>query len=188
MARINVEVDDRIYDKYYEHYESEDKYATFSQFLRTAMENQKRCDDLGKTAFPTESNTQPQTNTNQDVKEEIENLKGQLNKAIKSLDNSITQIQVDLQDDEDELVLSSLMGRFHDVLPRVNQHMVENFEVNLQGTSIEDLQAKAIDQGKISSDISEAKTRQALSKLENDVSTVESYVTDEGERHYYEVK
>lgn len=188
MARINVEVDDRIQEKYYQHYEESDKYATFSQFLRTAMDNQKKCDDLGKTAFPTEGVGKYQNQSSKDIENEIQDLKNQLNKSIKALNNSMTQIQLEMQGTDDDMLLSSMMNVFHDELPRVNNKMKELLEVNLKGTSIDELVDKAIRKGNLDADLSEADARKALSKLENDVSTVESYVTDEGIRHYYEVK
>lgn len=179
MTRLNAEIEDDTYEKWAQHARDGDKYANLSHLVRVAVANQIEYDNEFDKPFNAIHKSES------GVTDEIEDLKEDLNRTLISLQNDINQIQVESEGTSNENLLSNLMSEFHDIVPRKSKQEVESG--NVVETRVDEIINDAKSKGKISRDIKDIDARKALTKLAEDIPTVESYVDEEtGERHFYE--
>lgn len=178
MTRLNAEIKDEVYQKWKEHANGGDRYANLTHLVRTAVDNQIHYDQNYDSAF-TEA-----TKGSGDIKEELDDLKEELNKTLVSLQSDINQLQIQAEGTEDDALLSNLMSEFHDLLTLTTEERIRSGEAN--GTSVNQLSTQLRTETGLGQDIREIDVRKALEELSMSIPTVESFVDENGTRHYYE--
>jgi hypothetical protein len=172
MTRLNAEIDDDVYDKWSSHSQDGDKYSNLSHLIRVAVTNQIKYDNNYGNPFG------EATESDDNIEDELGELKADLNKTLESFQNDIQGLKVELKGTDDDQLLSNLMTGLHDRLVVTTREDVE--AGNVSGTTVEEIQKQA------GSDIDELDIRKSLSKLVQDIPTVESFVDEDNTRHYYE--
>lgn len=178
MVRINVEVEEDTREDWKKHKDNTNKYATVSQLVRTAVENQIEYDrEYGEPFNEVTAGSAGNTD------EAIDELKEDLNETLISLKSDINQLQVQMEGTDDDTLLSNLMSEFHDILPRIP---ASDFDPQQHSNAhIDEIIAEARKSGDLTTDTRDIDARKALEQLSETVPTVES-VRIEGERYYFE--
>lgn len=171
MTRLNAEIDDDVYDKWRTHAQDGDKYANLSHLIRVAVANQIEYDNHYQSPFG------EATDSEGSIEDELDELKADLNKTLEGFQNDIQGLKVELKGSDDEEFLSNLVSQLHDTLVVTTKEQVKS---GIQGTTVDEIHRE------LNCDVSEVDLRKALSKLQEDIPTVESFVDENNTRYYYE--
>ena len=178
MTRLNAEIEDDVYEKWQEHSAEGDRYANLSHLIRVAIENQIQYD---------QNYDQPFTEVTKGgggIEDELEEFKDEMNKTLISLQNDLNQIQVQASGTDDDTLLSNLMSEFHDLMTLTTEEEIRSG--NSGGTSVDELVTQLRRETGVGQDMREIDARKALEELSESIPTVESFVDEEGTRHYFE--
>lgn len=178
MTRLNAEIEDDVYQKWKDHANGGDRYANLTHLVRVAVENQIHYDDNYDEPF-TEV-----TKGGGGIEDELEEFKDEMNKTLISLQNDLNQLQIQAEGTEDETLLSNLMSEFHDLMTLTTEEEIRSGKAG--GTSVDELVTQLRRETGVGQDMREIDARKALEELSESIPTVETFVDEEGTRHYFE--